>query len=388
MLAWHWRRRIGDVWRNDAPRGTGARKPVLRRQAARGADLRPPGTSGTPPGGTAARAAAALPAGQSAGRACSDGVGASDTQPPSYATETTEAVAAECYKLAFGVARFDYQITGDHAAVLERVDEAAHDAVHHHEYFPRRPMLLPKLLQTLNDSESTRQSLVRLILEDPALAGSVLQRANSAYYRNSREPVDSLERAVVVLGAHGLRSLVATAILQPVFQLPKGYFDSFATITWEQAHRSAMAAEACANASGEADPLAAQLLGLLAALARIVLFRLTMERYRERPNLLPRAEVFIEAMRTHAAPLAGLVAASWELSDASIGALEQQAHRTPPLDMSPLARAVYFGNLGGALAMLEARGAYSAEGAQAMLITQGLTPAAATTLRHAARCPD
>ena len=64
-------------------------------------------------------------------------------------------------------------------------------AVHQREYFPRRPMLLPKLVQALNDDESTRRELVRLILEDPALAGSALQRANSAAYRYSPEPVDS-----------------------------------------------------------------------------------------------------------------------------------------------------------------------------------------------------
>jgi HD-like signal output (HDOD) protein len=301
-----------------------------------------------------------------------------------YSTDATEAVAADCYKLAFGVGRFDYNIIGEHAAVLERVNATAAQSVHQREYFPRRPMLLPKLLQALNDSASTRQELVKLILEDPALAGSVLQRANNAYYRLSPEPVDSLDRAVVMLGTEGLRGLMATAILQPVFRLPKGYFDNFAAITWEQAQRSAVAAETYAKSTRSADPFVAQLLGLLRALARIVLFRLTMEMYREQPNILPRAEVFIRSMQAQGPRVAGLIAATWQLSDPSIAALAEQANQRAPATMSALGRAVYFGDLSGALAMLEPRGAYSADGVQAMLLEQGLERDTANALRQAA----
>jgi hypothetical protein len=152
-----------------------------------------------------------------------------------YSTEAIQAAQDECYKIAFGVKSFDYQIFGEHAAVMDRISESAAQSVHQRDYFPRRPMLLPKLLQALNDTESSRRTLVNLIVEDPALAGSVLQRANNALYRTSREPVDSLDRAVQTLGIDGLRSLMAVAILQPVFRLPRGYFDGFAEVTWEQA---------------------------------------------------------------------------------------------------------------------------------------------------------
>lgn len=291
---------------------------------------------------------------------------------PAHDTEATQAVFDETFKLAFGVQHFDYEIRGPHAAVLAKVSENAAASVHQREYFPRRPMLLPRLIQVLNDDESTRKELVRLILEDPALTGSVLQRANSAAYRYSPEPVDSLDRAVVMLGSDGLRSLMATAILQPVFRQPKGYFDNFAAITWEHARRTAAAAEACARAIDNADPFIAQLLGLLGPLARIVLFRLTMEMYREQAGIMPRAEVFIRAMQQQEAEVAGFIAATWELSDPSIVALKEQADRVSPAAMSPLGRAIYYGELCGALALLAHRGSYSVEGAQAMLMQQGL----------------
>lgn len=292
---------------------------------------------------------------------------------PPFETESTASAYAECYKLAFTVPGFDYVISGKHEEVLKKVNDNAAAAVHQREYFPRRPMLLPKLMQVLNDTESTRRELVKLILEDPALAGSTLQRANSAAYRYSPEPVDSLDRAVVVLGTDGLRSLLATAILQPVFRQPKGHFDNFAAVTWEHAQRTAAASEMCARVLGNADPFIAQLIGLLGPLARIVLFRLTMDTYREFEDLEPRAEVFIRAMQLQAPNVAGFIASTWELSDPSIRALQEQTDKIPPGTMSPLGQAIYFGELCGALTLLTKRGTYSEEGAQALLMEQGLT---------------
>jgi len=301
-----------------------------------------------------------------------------------YSTDAIEAAQDECYKIAFGIKTFDYQILGEHAAVMERVRESAAQAIHQRDYFPRRPMLLPRLLQALNDSDSTRRTLVNLIVEDPALAGSVLQRANNVFYRTSREPVDSLDRAVQTLGIDGLRGLMAVAILQPVFRLPRGYFDNFADITWERAQRCAAGSEAYATATRSADPFTAQLLGLLSSLARIVLFRLTVDMYREKPNVLPRAEVFIRSMQVHAPELACRIAQSWELSDLAITALREQVDRFPPGQMGPLGRSIYFGEVAGMLTVLAARNAFSWDDAEALLTGQGLKRRTAHTICHAA----
>lgn len=288
-----------------------------------------------------------------------------------FATEATANAAAECFRLAFKVVQFDYQIVGEHAAVLASVGDSLDESVHEREYFPRRPMLLPKLLQAINDSESTRKELVDLLMEEPTLAGAVLQRANSAYYRVSPEPIESLDRAVFMLGTDGLRGLMATAILQPVFRLPRGYFENFADITWEQAERTASAAESHARAGLDTEPIVAQLLGMLSLLAHIVLFRITLDKYREHPSVLPRAEVFIKAIQMHRARIAGLIAQTWQLTDISVAAFTEQQQQVAPSQMSSLGRCLYFGDLCGALSTLAAHGLSSKETAQALLIEQG-----------------
>jgi HD-like signal output (HDOD) protein len=305
-----------------------------------------------------------------------------------YASEATEEVSDHCLKLAFGVSRFDYQIFAEHARVLDLVEKSLGDAAEQQQYFPRRPMLLPKLLQALNDSESTRRKLVRLILEDPTLAGTTLKRANNAFYRMSAQPVESLDRAVALLGTDGLRGLASTAILQPVFRLPKGFFDRFADIAWEHAQRSAASAQAFASTTGSDDPFVAQLLGVLRSLATLVLFRLTLEKYRESPNVLPRPEVFIRILQTHQSAVALQIARTWQLSAVSLNALEEQSRAVSPTQMSQLGKAVYYGELAASLAIATHYKLYSADGAHAILLAQGLTPELTATVLSAAQGAD
>lgn len=288
-----------------------------------------------------------------------------------FSTIETDAVFTQCYRLAFNVADLAPPADDEHAELLDAVNKSLDESVYERDYFPRRPMLLPKLLQTLNDSESTRDQLVRVLMEDPSLAGAVLQRANSAYYRTSPEPIESLDRAVFLLGTDGLRSLAAAAILQPVFRIPRGSFDRFPEFTWEQAERSAIAAEVNARSVGDPEPIVARLLGSLSLLANIVLFRLTMDKYRDFPALQPRADVIVEAIRTQRSCVASLIAQAWKMSDLSIVAFTEQQQRMSPTHMSTLGRAVYFGDLTGALGMLTPRGHYSKTTALEMLANQG-----------------
>jgi HD-like signal output (HDOD) protein len=274
-------------------------------------------------------------------------------------------------RFAFGVQRFDYLILGEHATVLERMEDRLKQLPLDDGCLPRRPLLLPKLLQTLQDEEATRTALADLIMQDPALAGRVLQRANSAFYRPTPERVENLQRAVVVLGTRGLRALLPDLLMQPVFRLPAGYFERFAPTMWDLAQRRGLAAEALARAIGSGDPMVAQLLALIATLSSVALFRMTADEYKTRPEVLPRAEVFIHVQSL--SPVFTLaIARSWEMLDPSIVACQEQLNQTVPSTMSPLGRTLYFGELVGSLSMLVSQRRYSEEGAIAMLREQGL----------------
>jgi hypothetical protein len=53
--------------------------------------------------------------------------------------------------------------------------------------------------------------------------------------------------------------------------------------------------------------------------------------------------------------------------------LQEQTDKVAPATMSALGQAIYFGELCGALALLTKRGNYSEDGAQALLMEQGLS---------------
>jgi HD-like signal output (HDOD) protein len=276
------------------------------------------------------------------------------------------------YKLAFSVARTDYDILGDHLKVLAAIETAVGAVANESRYFPRRPALLPKLLRAINTVSSGRNEIVRLILQDAVLAGNVLKRANSVYYSAGKEVIESVDRAVTILGNEGLRAPVASAVMQPVFQLPSGFFESFAPVTWEQARRTAIAAEQYARLHNTADAFVAHLAGMLEGLARIVLFRLTMDKYREQGNIMPRAEVFIRIMQGHSQKVARAVASAWEMTPPFLEAIDAQIAEVAPARMSPLARTLYYANLYGTFATLHRHGLVSAERARDVLVVQGL----------------
>ena len=70
------------------------------------------------------------------------------------------------------------------------------------------------------------------------------------------------------------------------------------------------------------------------------------------------------------------------------GLVKEQAEKVSPAVMSRLGQAIYFGELSGALAVLNKRGSYSAEGAEAMLIQQGLARKTAVEIWQAALAAD
>src|SRR5687768_553628 len=121
----------------------------------------------------------------------------------------------------------------DHAPVFQAVQQILERIEARPEYIPRRPSLLPKLMATVNDNEATLAEMSRIIAQDPALTGNLLRIANSPIYRVSGNPVESIERAVTMVGVQGIRSIIATALLQPLMAASAGAFARFPELIWE-----------------------------------------------------------------------------------------------------------------------------------------------------------
>ncbi len=262
----------------------------------------------------------------------------------------------------------------DHDRMVVAAVAAIDDAATQRRYSPRRPNLLPQLMRAINDEDVSRRELAAIIARDPSLVGALLKMANSAFYRVSYKPVESIERAVVILGSDGLRSLMTAALMQPIFEVASaGAFPRFAELVWEHALRSAHAAIPHAALVERADPFAAELLSLVSGLAEIVIFRAAMDKSSSWSRQgQPDPLVLASLLDSQAAAFAWRIGADWELSELMMGALEEQMVAAEPT--TPLGRSLRFGRCAGALAVLHTNSIIDDTTVRQSLPEAGLSP--------------
>lgn len=262
-----------------------------------------------------------------------------------------------------------------HELIVAAALAAIGDPASQRKYFPRRPHLMPELIRAISDEGVAVRKLVPIVAQDPALVGNLLRVANSSYYRVSQRAVETIERAIVVLGSDGLRSVMAAALMQPIFQVPgAGGASRFPEIVWEHAVRSAHAAIPHAALVERENPFAAELLTLISGLAEIVLFRAVLEhstRMGGRDVVDPL--VIASILDSHSASFAWHIGADWRLSEEMLAALEEQmVSGSEPA--TPLGRSLRFGRRAGALAVLHTNSIITDASLRASLPPSGLSP--------------
>ncbi|HEY1892574.1 MAG TPA: HDOD domain-containing protein [Steroidobacteraceae bacterium] len=262
-----------------------------------------------------------------------------------------------------------------HDRIVAAALAAIGDPASQRKYFPRRPNLLPELIRAINSDNVSVRQLVPIVAGDPSLVGNLLRVANSSYYRVTQQPIETIERALVILGSDGLRSVMAAALMQPIFQVPGvGGASRFPEIVWEHAVRSAHAAIPHAALVSRANPFAAELLTLICGLAEIVLFRAVLEHCPA-----PRAGVGIDPLvvasilNSRSAAFAWHIGAEWRLSEEMLAAIEEQMAAAEPA--TPLGRSLCFGRRAGALAVLHGNAIIDEASLRLSLPSSGLSAA-------------
>jgi HD-like signal output (HDOD) protein len=279
-------------------------------------------------------------------------------------------------QLELGLEDLGPPLSDDHPVVAS-VLAAISDPATQKRLTPRRPNLLPQLMRAINDEDVSRRELSAIIARDPSMVGSLLKMANSAYYRVAAGRVESIERAVVILGSDGLRSLVASSILQPIFQINSAkVFARFPELVWEHAQRSAHAAIPHAALVERTDAFGAELLCLITGLAEIILFRATLDHCQNNPEKKkqrPMPQLIAALLASQAPVFAWRLGVEWELSELMVAALEEQMLPTEPT--TPLGRSLRFGRTAGALAVLHSNSIVDDATVRLSLPEAGLSPA-------------
>ena len=256
----------------------------------------------------------------------------------------------------------------EHAPVFKKIQDILERIEARPEYIPRRPSLLPRLLSTVNDPQAAMVEISRIIAQDPALTGNLLRIANSPMYRVNSMPIESIDRAVTLVGVQGIRSIIATALLQPVMNSGSGNFSRFPELVWEHTLYSASTAEMYAVQIERSEPFISQLVGLLYGLSAIVVFRIVRDQFAAHPQLHPTPASIARLLESWVAPTAGRIASSWELPERVQYALESQTLAAELQLENALGRSLKFGRVAGSVIVLCRLGRLSEAEAKAILV--------------------
>ena len=165
-----------------------------------------------------------------------------------------------------------------HVLSLERLIELdalnrrfALDGPFREQCTPSLPTIVPQVLRCLSDKNSSTDDFVKLIQQDPSVAAAVLKTANSAFFNPANKVVDSFQRAVVILGTQGLRSLLCTSMLQPISADKMAQKNNFGTHLWAHALRSGIIGQLLATQEKE-EPFIGYLSGLFNNIGELTLF--------------------------------------------------------------------------------------------------------------------
>lgn len=119
----------------------------------------------------------------------------------------------------------------------------------------------------IEDPRCSGADIARAIGRDPVLTARLLRVANSPLY-GFPSRIDTIERALTVIGTRALRDLVLAASAVGVFaRMPVGEMRDF----WQHSLRSGIAARLLAVRAGEAEPEALFVAGLLHDVGQLIL---------------------------------------------------------------------------------------------------------------------
>jgi HD-like signal output (HDOD) protein len=148
------------------------------------------------------------------------------------------------------------------------------------------PALSPvalKLVELASDEKSSSMDLVRLIDKDPPLAARLLKLANSAFF-SSRNPVSTLNQAVVRIGFDRLRVMALSISLRDTFPMGKVgplNYEKFWTISLYRA----LISKSLAGALKSSNTDEAFTSGLLMEIGLLIFFDIFIKGKNEEVNL-------------------------------------------------------------------------------------------------------
>jgi HD-like signal output (HDOD) protein len=253
----------------------------------------------------------------------------------------TNAIAAEeiedrFYRMLLGVApSADLAMSATEQAAARRVRDAFGTERFDVGTLPRLPSVVPQLMRSLRNDDSSSRMLAEQISRDTVLVGEIIRVANSAYFRTAR-PVTGLPQAITLLGQNGLRRVVMQLVMRPILRTDTDALSRAAgDRLWEHAERCA---RTCVFLSRPAaDPFEAFLAGLVSQTgAQTIMLELDAAGLAQ----LSLSRPFVAALGQQVERLSLHAARHWQFPSRVVQALAERADPADAGARTPLGRAL------------------------------------------------
>ncbi|MGB5396753.1 MAG: HDOD domain-containing protein [Gammaproteobacteria bacterium] len=200
---------------------------------------------------------------------------------------------------------------------------------------PRLPMVVPRAMQALRDSNTDAGALSKILSSDIVLVAELIRLSNSAFYARGKN-LSSIEDAIVNIGYKGIRQLVIGAAMKPILSATVGHLiKNSSRYLWDMSMRAGMLSDAAAEKMNE-NRFHAYLACMTAHTGMAVLIQHLDHFFDGRE--VPRSRAFIDLLNHYAAEVTMRVSQQWELPEDVISAQREQFTEESPYTMSALGK--------------------------------------------------
>ncbi|WP_448548500.1 HDOD domain-containing protein [Thalassotalea fusca] len=189
-----------------------------------------------------------------------------------------------------------------------------------------------QLIDALKDEEADFVTFAEIIEQDPSLAINIMKVANSAKYARGNDNIQSIRKAVNILGKSGLATIATTELVKQIMPHQPIYFKMFGKHIWEHSQQCATLAQIVAS-YWELDEFDAHFLGLIHDVGKIVIFNALCSAFQQAAlDDSPGSLAFKSLMSEMSIDMSYFIAKEWQLPAQYCNALlEQRTKRTTKL---------------------------------------------------------
>jgi HD-like signal output (HDOD) protein len=179
------------------------------------------------------------------------------------------------------------------------------------------PAVHSRLSEALADPLASATAIAAIIAEDAGLAARLLRLVNSPFYSFAR-PIDTVSRAVVLVGTRQIGDLaLATCIMRMFHGIPTHFVDMEAF--WLHGLATGVAARVIAMRRGETHVESLFVAGVLHDVGRLLIYRAVPDLAREMLRSRREGELLVEVEREllgfDHADVGGVLLSAWKLPE-------------------------------------------------------------------------